>query len=120
MQQPQQMQQLPQINLQETVYPNEPPIQICGYTGPMEPQICGPFGIGPEEDITILNNKEEDKGKKVVAMIVTFVNGCTYDSLFTSVEQKSPEGTRVLVYSCSSQFMPKVMEGIKNPETIEK
>lgn len=45
--------------------------------------------------IRLLNEKEEDKGKKVVAVIVTFCTGGSYDSLFTTVEQKSMEGTKV-------------------------
>lgn len=36
--------------------------------------------------VTLL--KPADKNKKVVAVIVSFVSGSTYDSLFTSVEQK--------------------------------
>lgn len=42
-------------------------------------------------------------------MIVSFVNGSSYDHLFTSVEQKSEEGTKVLVYACSSAYLPKLL-----------
>ena len=38
----------------------------------------------------------------MVAVIVTFSSGSSYDHLFTSVEQKAEEGTQVLVYSCQS------------------
>lgn len=41
-----------------------------------------------------------DKEKKIVAVIVTFMSGASYDHLFTSVEQKAEEGTQVLVYAC--------------------
>lgn len=54
--------------------------------------------------IRLLNKKEEDD-KKVVAVIVSFVSGGTYDNLFTSVEQKSAEGTKVQVYSCDSGYI---------------
>lgn len=55
----------------------------------------------------------------MVAVIVSFINGCSYDQLFTSVEQKSQEGTRVLVYSCTSPFVATMLKGFKAPETIE-
>ena len=46
--------------------------------------------------------KPIDREKNVVAVIVTFVNGSSYDHLFTTVEQQAEEGTQVLVYSASS------------------
>lgn len=36
---------------------------------------------------------------KVVAIVVTFCEGSSYDSLFTSQEQKSEDGTQTLVYA---------------------
>lgn len=42
-----------------------------------------------EVQINLLNHKEEDKNKKVVAVVVSFVTGGSYDNLFTTVEQKS-------------------------------
>lgn len=39
------------------------------------------------DGLTLLNNKEEDKEKKVVAIIITMRNGGTYDNLFTTVQQ---------------------------------
>ena len=46
--------------------------------------------------------KPLEKDKKVVAVIVTFCSGSSYDHLFTSIEQKAEEGTQVLVYACNS------------------
>ena len=47
------------------------------------------------ESIRILNDSEEDKNKKTVAVIVTFSNGGSYDKLFTSIKQKALDGTKV-------------------------
>ena len=52
----------------------------------------------------------------MVALIVTFVSGCTYDPLFTQVQQKSKEGTRVLVYSCDSTFSSCILSSLKDLE----
>lgn len=71
----------------------------------------------------MLNEKEEDKGKKVVAVIVTFCTGGSYDSLFTTVEQKSMEGTKVEVYSCDSNYLAelvKAFEGKPKDDTAIK
>jgi len=50
--------------------------------------------------IRLLQPKSADK--KIVAVIITFKNGESYDQLFTSIEQKTLEGTQVLVYECDS------------------
>lgn len=55
-----------------------------------------------------------DKEKKVVAVIISFVSGSTYDSLFTSVQQKVEEGTQVLVYSCHSGSLKDIDAGFTN------
>lgn len=57
--------------------------------------------------------KEVDKEKKVVAVIVSFCSGSTYDHLFTSVEQKAEEGTQVLVYACNSSAVKEICEAFK-------
>lgn len=44
-----------------------------------------------------------------MAVIVSFVGGGSYDELFTTVEQKSLEGTRVLVYSCGTGYIEKMI-----------
>ena len=49
----------------------------------------------------------------MVAVIVSFVAGSTYDELFTTVEQKSQEGTKVLVYSCGASYIPKMIEAFE-------
>jgi hypothetical protein len=58
----------------------------------------------------LLNDKAEDKEKKVVAVIVTFSSIGSYDSLFTSVEQKSLEGTKVEVYACDSFYLDSLIK----------
>ena len=57
------------------------------------------------EAIKLLNDKAEDKDKTIAAVIVTFCSGGSYDGLFTSVEQKSIEGTKVQVYRCNSLYI---------------
>lgn len=52
-------------------------------------------------------------------MIVSFVCNSTYDNLFTSVEQKSDEGTKVLVYSCSSSYLPNLIKMFEGAPTNE-
>ena len=42
-----------------------------------------------EGTMKLLNDKEEDKNKKIVAVIVTLNSGGSYDDLFRNVEQKS-------------------------------
>lgn len=74
--------------------------QILDCQIPMDYYYQPPMQEGPH--IQLLNKNEEDKDKKVVAVIVSFVAMSTYDNLFTSVQQKSLEGTKVLVYSCTS------------------
>lgn len=66
-------------------------------------------GLAVGGSISLLNEKEEDKGKKVVAVIVTFCTGGSYDSLFTTVEQKSMEGTKVEVYACESNYLAELV-----------
>lgn len=51
-------------------------------------------------------------------MIVSFVNGFSYDSLFTTVQQKSQEGTKVQVYACGAASVSEILKGIKG-EPVE-
>lgn len=62
--------------------------------------------------IKILKNAEQDK--KLVAVIISFHEGGSYDELFTSVQQKAEEGTQVLVYSCSSYASQYILEAFHN------
>jgi hypothetical protein len=57
-----------------------------------------------------LNSKPEDDKKETVAVIVTFEANGTYDALFSSVEQKAEEGTKVLVYQCSCYSIKQISE----------
>ena len=68
------------------------------------------FGFDINKPLTLLNSKEEDKEKKVVAVIISFAAGSTYDELFTTVEQKSMEGTKVLVYSAGAGYIEKIIQ----------
>jgi len=61
--------------------------------------------------------RPKDKYKKIVAVIVSFCNGCTYDNLFTTMEQKTLEGTQVLVYSCDANYLPTVLKAFEEPST---
>lgn len=53
----------------------------------------------------------------MVAVIVTFCNCSSYDNLFTSVQQKSQEGTKVLVYSCSSDSFDLIFKEFKGEDS---
>ncbi len=45
-------------------------------------------------------------------------SGCTYDELFSTVEQKSLEGTKVNVYSCMSDYAEQLFEAFQGkPKT---
>ena len=60
--------------------------------------------------LRLLNQTKENEEKKVVAVIVSFVAGSSYDNLFTTVEQKSEEGTKVLVYACQSNYLSHLID----------
>ena len=55
--------------------------------------------------------KKIDSNKKVVAVIISFENGQSYDHLFTSVEQQTEEGTQVLVYAAESNSVGAIYQG---------
>lgn len=57
--------------------------------------------------------KPIENGNKVVAVIVSFVNGSSYDHLFTSVDQKAEEGTQVLVYAAQSPSVSEILRGLR-------
>ena len=63
--------------------------------------------------LRIINDKPENKEKKTVAVIVTFCNGCSYDALFTSVEQKALEGTKVEVYAGDSFYLEEMINAFE-------
>ena len=66
-------------------------------------------GIQQNSSVRVLKKLEEKN--KLLAVIVTFVNGVTYDHLFTSVEQQAEEGTQVLVYSANSSAVGNILKG---------
>jgi hypothetical protein len=51
-----------------------------------------------------------------VAVIISFVAHSSYDELFRKVEQKSEEGTTVLVYSCQSSYLPEMLKMVEKKE----
>ena len=59
--------------------------------------------------LRIINDKPDDNEKKTVAVIVTFCNAGSYDPLFTTVEQKALEGTKVEVYACDSFYIENMI-----------
>ena len=59
--------------------------------------------------------KEKEKDKKVVAIIVSFVNSCSYDELFTSIEQKTLEGCQTLVYACGANRVKAMNKAFEEP-----
>jgi hypothetical protein len=56
-----------------------------------------PQMMSGNSSLRLVSKKKE--GAKVAAVVVTFCSGCSYDSLFTSQEQKSEEGSQTLVYA---------------------
>ena len=101
--------QIPQQFQQQQQSIQMPPMQQMSNMDPFENcnvvQMSGPsqfFGFDSgSEGIKLL--KEKQKDKKVAAIIVSFSNGDSYDDLFRTVEQKTMEGTQVLVYGCSAK-----------------
>jgi hypothetical protein len=70
-------------------------------------------GPNSSSSLRLLNDKAEEKDKKVVAVIVTLCSNGSYDSLFTSVEQKSMEGTKVEVYACDSHYLQALAQAFE-------
>lgn len=58
--------------------------------------------------------KEKEPNKKVVAVIVSFCSHMSYDHLFTQVQQKTMEGTQVLVYACNSEAIKTLLQAFQN------
>ena len=104
---PAMMNQAPQQNIYiPQQMPQQNIFQVPNYTSNsmnMNAFYPPPSQVG--SSIKLLSNKEEDKDKKVVAVIVTISNGASYDNLFTSVQQQSQEGTKVQVYSCQAGYI---------------
>ncbi len=71
----------------------------------------------PKPTMRLLNDTDENRDKQVVAVIVTFCTGQSYDQLFQTVEQKSLEGTKVEVYACDSLYLPQLNQAFDgNPK----
>ena len=65
----------------------------------------------------IINDKPDNKEKKNVAVIITFCSGGSYDHLFTTIEQKVMEGTKVEVYACESSYLEKLITAFEGKPT---
>ena len=65
------------------------------------------------QGLRILNDKPDSKEKKTVAVIVTFCNGSSYDRLFSTIEQKAMEGTKVEVYACDSNYLENLIHAFE-------
>jgi hypothetical protein len=64
---------------------------------------CSFEGYGSQSGITLIGKDDKEYMlKKTAAIIVSICSGSSYDALFTSVQQKSQEGTKTLVYSVSA------------------
>lgn len=57
--------------------------------------------------------KPKDSSKQVAAVIVSFHARNSYDHLFRSVEQKSLEGTQVLVYAGEGHSVKDIYNGMR-------
>ena len=58
--------------------------------------------------------------KKIVAVILSLHYSESYDELFEDVEQKTDEGTRVLVFTCSSKFLFEIQKGFDGESEDQK
>jgi hypothetical protein len=109
-----QQQQVPQqkvfkFNQQYQQQPN------LGFLPQVQNNYGNPFGPGNmASSIRLL--KEKEPNKKVVAVIVSFCSHMSYDQLFTQVQQKTMEGTQVLVYACNSESIKTLIEAFQNVE----
>lgn len=48
---------------------------------------------------------------KTAAIIVSISSGSSYDALFTSVKQKSQEGTKTMVFSANGAAVDLLIDG---------
>ena len=73
---------------------------------------CDPDYYLPRNTLRIINEKPEDKDKKVVSVIVTMRIGGSYDKLFTEVKQRTKEGNKVEVYQCHSSYIDGLISAL--------
>ena len=103
------------INLNNNIEPNEFVQQQINVQKRTRPEkITG---------LRIINDKPDSKEKKTVAVIVTFCSGNSYDRLFSTIEQKAMEGTKVEVYACDSLYLEKLInafDGKPHDEVAER
>lgn len=103
------MQQMP---MQQMVMPN--------YY--QQPAVYGGYGDQGDMGSTIAligQNDKEFMNKKTAAIIISIHSGQTYDGLFTTVQQKSQEGTKTLVYSAGANSVGKLIEGFEGKSKDE-
>jgi hypothetical protein len=63
--------------------------------------------------------KVREAGKQIAAIIVSFSSGSSYDDLFSSVEQKTMEGSQVLVYACSATAVTKIFDAMREKPSTD-
>jgi len=63
-------------------------------------------------------DQEVNTEDEIVAIIVTICDGNSYDQLFNTVPQQSPEGTRVKTYSCNSAAL-RALDALWNQQELE-
>jgi len=63
-------------------------------------------------------DQEVNTEDEIVAIIVTICDGSSYDQLFNTVPQQSPDGTRVKTYSCNSAAL-RALDALWNQNELE-
>lgn len=87
-----------------------------------QPAVYGGYGGQGDMGSTIAligQNDKEFMNKKTAAIIISIHSGQTYDGLFTTVQQKSQEGTKTLVYSAGANSVGKLIEGFEGKSKDE-
>jgi hypothetical protein len=120
-QQPQQYFQIPQQQNYGYAQQNiEMPMQQnLNFSNAQQIYTSSPFVSQHTQNQEIRLLSKRDKEKKLAAIIVSFCSVSSYDSLFTTVEQKTMEGTQVLVYACGSNSVKDIYQGMRKQEHPE-
>lgn len=74
-----------------------------------------PFPLTSNGRIQKIDGQQEGAGSELVAVIVTIRNGSTYDSIFTSVKQKTEPGTHVNTYLVQEMNPADLLEMLQLP-----
>lgn len=111
-----QFQQIPQ-QVPQFQFPTQSSPEITqSYTVPM------PYGANYQQfdsyseaaSIALLGKDDAEYMKaKTAAIIVSICSGSSYDNLFTSVKQKSQEGTKTMVFAVSGSAVDLLIAGFE-------